>query len=96
MNCPRCTHDIPEGASFCSRCGLDLATVSVEIEEDPIAEAPLEDPPPAPEPVSEDDSGGLWPRALRIHATRSSKRPYLAATLAFFFGPFFVHAYPPG
>ncbi len=88
MNCPRCTHELPEDAGFCSRCGLDLATVSVEIEPDPVVEPPLDDPPPAPEPVLEDDSGGYWPEALRIHATRGPKRPYLATTLAFFFGPF--------
>ncbi len=88
MNCPRCTHELPDDAGFCSRCGLDLASVSVEIEDEPVAEPLLEDPPPAPEPVAEEDAGGTWPSALRIHATRGPKRPYLAVTLAFFFGPF--------
>lgn len=94
MNCPRCTHELPEDAGFCSRCGLDLANVSVEVEIEAEAEAEavdesiLDDPPPAPDPVHEEESGGLWPHTLRIHKTRGPKRPYLAATLAFFFGPF--------
>ncbi len=95
MNCPRCTHDIPAEASFCPRCGLDLAKVSVEPEEPEAAEeefAPEAEFEPAagfePEGGSDAESGGLWPSMLRIHATRGPKRPVVATTLAFFFGPF--------
>ena len=97
MNCPRCTHAIPEESSFCPRCGLDLAKASVEpdgVAEDFPPEAELEaaaqefEPEPEFEGEGEPESGGLWPSILRIHATRGPKRPMVAATLAFFFGPF--------
>lgn len=94
MNCPRCTHDISDDSSFCPRCGLDLSAVSLEPEtaaaESPLAQEPLMDQNAAfeEEPAVGTESGGFWPQTLRIHSTRNPKRPYRAATLAFFFGPF--------
>lgn len=87
MNCPRCTQDIPEEASFCPHCGLDLGEVAHE----PVGGAD-ETPDFEFEAVADDAAaegrGGLWPAFLSVHATRHPKRPFLAATLAFFFGPF--------
>jgi hypothetical protein len=90
MNCPRCTRPTPAEASFCPTCGLDLSALPSEEElrsslaaAEPLTGEPL----PGSEPA-EDRAHSFWPRVLRLHATRSPKRPFLAGTLAFFFGPF--------
>ena len=88
MSCPRCTHEIPGEARYCPACGLDLERVEEE------AAAAAAAPPPveageyiAPKsPVAARDE--IWPWRFRIQQTRGGKRPYLAVTLAFFFGPF--------
>ena len=87
MNCPRCTHEIPEEGRYCPACGLDLEQVEVEAKaaaaaanEMTTAEAPAGDAEMAQEEY--------WPKRFRINPTRGDKRPFLAVTLAFFFGPF--------
>ncbi len=90
MNCPRCTQPAPAEASFCPTCGLDLSTLPSEADLQSAldgAEALGADP-PLESAAGEDRSHSFWPRALRLQGTRLPKRPYLAATLAFFFGPF--------
>jgi hypothetical protein len=90
MNCPRCTQPTPAEASFCPTCGLDLSTLPSEAElRSGLGEAEPLDSGPLPESdAAESPAHSFWPRALRLHATRTPKRPILAATLAFFFGPF--------
>jgi hypothetical protein len=90
MNCPRCTQPTPAEASFCPTCGLDLSSLPSEADLRSAlsdAEAPLGEPLPE-STAGEGKTHSLWPEALRLHATRAPKRPILAATLAFFFGPF--------
>ncbi|MBN2171194.1 MAG: zinc ribbon domain-containing protein [Candidatus Krumholzibacteriota bacterium] len=98
MNCPRCTNDIPEGARYCPSCGLDLDLVRGEpVAEDLAAEAAdaagapaaAALPPPAEEVAGyAEDAESYWPRQLHLQAVASPKRPFLAATLGFLFGPF--------
>ncbi|MCB1163340.1 MAG: hypothetical protein R3C71_11400 [Candidatus Krumholzibacteriia bacterium] len=92
MNCPRCTQGIPADASYCPHCGLDLSTVqrepAVPADLPPLPDEPILDGGADAEPDVATDPGSVWPRPLRLHRTRSGKRPFLAATLAFFFGPF--------
>jgi hypothetical protein len=92
MICPRCTQEAPEGSRFCPACGLDFETVAEETAA-PDAEAldvEIVDEAPAAEPadagVAEDEDPN--PSILHLKPTRNPKRPYLASTLAFFFGPF--------
>ncbi len=91
MNCPRCTHEIPEGSRYCPACGLDLESLSEEAADDLATEvAPAEGEAAATEDAGagREESGPLWPEQLRVQPTKTPKRPMLAATLAFFFGPF--------
>lgn len=90
MNCPRCTQPAPPEASFCPTCGLDLSLLPPETEVPPALGDALEAPAaPATEAASlEGGAPSAWPHVLRLHGTRTPKRPFLAATLAFFFGPF--------
>jgi len=90
MNCPRCTQPTPTGAGFCPACGLDLSLLPPE-RESPTALGTSAETPASPVGEATAFEGGApsaWPRVLRLHGTRETKRPFVAATLAFFFGPF--------
>ena len=94
MNCPRCTQDIPEGGRFCPACGLDLHSVSGEFNalEAPIEEAASDAAPKADVGDEAAATGAprldIWPPWLGVRDVASPKKPMLASTLAFFFGPF--------
>jgi hypothetical protein len=87
MNCPRCTRELPEDSRFCPACGLDLESVS---EEASAAQGPPEADDAVAEPETEATpaAGSLWPQWLAIQSARTPKKPALAATFAFLFGPF--------
>jgi hypothetical protein len=94
MNCPRCTRELPPDSRFCPACGLDLELVRDEatpLPEDEIRDEALpldefeEEAAPLGDTMDEVDP---WPRPLRLQPSTGPKRPLLAATLAFFFGPF--------
>lgn len=90
MNCPRCTQPAPPEASFCPTCGLDLSLLPPETDA-PDAPGDTFDAAAAPAAEAASLEGGApsaWPKVLRLHGTRETKRPIVAATLAFFFGPF--------
>lgn len=88
MNCPRCTQETPPGASFCPVCGLDLSLLPPQTEAPAVLDETLETPPVTDMPGHAEGAPSAWPHVLRLHGTRAPKRPFLAATLAFFFGPF--------
>jgi len=97
MNCPRCTNEIPEGARYCPSCGLDLDLVRAEPEPEELAAeaeaaaagADAEVSLPEEESAAyAEDAESYWPRQLHLQAVASPKRPFLAATLGFLFGPF--------
>jgi hypothetical protein len=87
MNCPRCTHEIPEEGRYCPACGLDLE----QVEEEARAAAAVANEMTTTEAHTADammPEPEYWPKHFRINPTRGGKRPFLAVTLAFFFGPF--------
>ncbi|MCP4545678.1 MAG: zinc ribbon domain-containing protein [bacterium] len=92
MNCPRCTKEIPDGGKFCPACGLDLELINEEpFQQEANTEATdfsVADESEFSEPASQSAEESFWTGFLEIRESRNFKRPYLAATIAFFFGPF--------
>ncbi len=91
MNCPRCTHESPDEARYCPACGLDLSQVEGGGETEQVPDpAKLADGIFADEIEDAETPTQVeyWPHRFRVHPTAGGKRPFLAVTLAFFFGPF--------
>lgn len=89
--CPSCGLDLElvRGESGPEAVASEAAAAEPAAEAGGAMEAPERPPLDEQEAVGyEEDPESYWPRQLHLQAVASPKRPFLAATLGFLFGPF--------